>query len=158
MAPTALGYLYSAVSLNSLNTANARAVLAAGCLLGGMDDLCGYAYQACRESITIDTIDEWITFVNGLSMPDGTSTPSDLIRPTVLGPYAGRLRSDVFHFLVVTLPAMLEVQSATGSGREMLLQIFSRVPFDLFKSAIESPTFQIGKETSLLLLSVHYVN
>jgi len=27
-----------------------------------------------------------------------------------------------------------------------LLNIFSRVPFDLFKTAIESPTFQIGSD------------
>ena len=26
----------------------------------------------------------------------------------------------------------------------MMLQIFSHVPFDLFKAAIESPAFQIG--------------
>lgn len=110
-----------------------------------MEDLCEYAYQACRDSITVSTINEWIDFVDGLpSSPDGTATPSDVQRPTVLGPYAAQLRSDVFDFLVVTLPNMLDVGSATSNGRETLLRVFSRLPFDLFKSAIESPMFHIG--------------
>lgn len=158
----ALGYLYSSVSLNNLNAGNARAVLAAGCLLGGMDELCGYAYQACRDSIMVNTINEWIDFVDTLPVPsDGTATPSELPRATVFGPYALELRKDVFHFLVATLPTILEDHSSpdvsiqshgpgapsapTDNGREMtLLQIFSRLPFDLFKSAVESQTFQIG--------------
>jgi len=142
----ALGYLYSSVSLNSVSLSNARSVLAAGCLLGGMDELCSYAYQACRSSITLDTIDDWIDFVDGLSTSDGSSSPSEASRPTVLGPYASQLRSDVFHFLVVTLPTILDVQSSTSSGRDSLLRIFSRIPFDLFKSAVESPTFSIGSD------------
>jgi len=142
----AMGYLYSSVSLNSLTPSNARAVLAAGCLLGGMDELCDVAYQACRDSITVDTINEWIDFVNGIAVSDGTATPSELLRP-VLGQYAPRLRHDVFHFLVATLPTQLDVQStANTSGRDTLLQIFARVPFDLFKAAIESPTFHIGSD------------
>jgi len=141
----ALGYLYSSAALSSLSPSNARAVLAAGCLLGGMEDLCEYAYQACRDSITVNTINEWIDFVDGLpSSPDGTVSPSEVQRPTVLGPYAAQLRSDVFDFLVVTLPNMLDVGSASSNGRETLLRVFSRLPFDLFKSAIESPMFQIG--------------
>ncbi|TDL27582.1 hypothetical protein BD410DRAFT_782706 [Rickenella mellea] len=158
----ALGYLYSSVSLQSLNTSNARAVLAAGCLLGGMDDLCNIAYQACAESITVDTINEWIDFVDSLTPTDGTATPSELPRTTIFGPYAARLRNDLFHFLIVTLPTVLAAHSPPelngashgsgppvttgGPGRETLLQIFSRVPFDLFKSAIESPSFQIGSD------------
>lgn len=141
----ALGYLYSSAALNSLSPNNARAVLAAGCLLGGMDDLCEYAYQACRESITEDTINEWIDFVHGLPpSPDGTASPSEVQRPTVLGPYAAQLRNDVFDFLVVTLPNMLDVRSTTSNGRDTLLRVFSRLPFDLFKNAVESPMFQIG--------------
>lgn len=138
-----MGYLYSSTSLNNLTPSNSRTVLAAGCLLGGMDDLCNYAYQACRESITVETINEYIDFVDGLPSSDGTLTPSEVQRPTVLGPYSSQLRNDVFQFLVVTLPSMLDVQSST-SGRETLVRIFSRLPFDLFKSAVESPMFQLG--------------
>ncbi len=62
------------------------------------------------------------------------------------------MRDDVFHFLVVTLPEVLDVQSphepssASGpNGRDVLLQIFSQVPFDMFKAAVESPVFTIGR-------------
>lgn len=142
----ALGYLYSSVSANSLDSSNARAVLAAACLLGGMDDLCSYAYQACRDSISVETINEWIDFVDSLTPSDGTVTPSELTKPTIFGPYAAQLRTDVLHFLVVTLPSILEVQSPTSTGRETLLQVLARVPFDLFKYTVESPTFLIGSD------------
>jgi len=161
----ALGYLYSAVSLNLIRPDNARGVLAAACLLGGMDDLCRVAYEACRQSITVSTIDEWLDFIDNVplhSSSNGTATPDRSVQtPTsVYGFYAQRLRDDVFEFLVVTLPVLLNVyqapsvngavspsvESAPSSGRETLLQIFSRVPFDLFKAAIESATFQIGSD------------
>lgn len=152
----ALGYLYSSVSLRLIRPDNARAVLAAGCLLGGMDDLCQFAYETCRQSINVNTIGSWLEFVDTLppSSPDGSSTP-DIPPVTVFGHFAQRIRDDVFHFLVVTLPEVLEVHttpdsvpstpSGSGpSGREVLLQIFSRVPFEMFKAAVESPTFNIG--------------
>ena len=135
----ALGYLYSAVSLSLVRPENARAVLAAACLLGGMDDLSQYAYTACRQSISVDTIGAWLDFVDALPAGDGSATPAT----SVFGQYAQRLRNDVFHFLVVTLPEVLEVQGS-GGGRDTLLQIYARVPFELFKTAIESPTFVIG--------------
>ncbi|OCB84347.1 hypothetical protein A7U60_g9027 [Sanghuangporus baumii] len=180
---SALGYLYSSVSLNNLTPLNVRAVLSAGCLLGGMEELCScayqacresisvdtvnewvdfvdtgcllggmeelcsYAYQACRESISVDTVNEWVDFVDSLSPSDGSATPSEVQhRPNILGPYADLLRSDVFNYLVVTLPSVLDVHSTTGNGRDTLLGIFSRLGFDLFKSAIESSMFQIGTD------------
>ncbi|PAV24328.1 btb poz domain btb2 [Pyrrhoderma noxium] len=142
----ALGYLYSSVSLSNLTQANARGVLAAGCLLGGLEDLCHYAYHSCHESISVETIDEWINFVDSLPSEDGMTTPSEVPPPTILGPYAYQLRSDVFNFLVITLPSSLDVHSATSNGRDTLLNIFSRLGFDLFKKAIESPLFQIGSD------------
>ncbi|GJE98129.1 BTB/POZ domain-containing protein [Phanerochaete sordida] len=163
----AMGYLYSAESLNSLRPENARAVLAAACLLGGMDDLCGYAYELCRQSISIENIGEWLEFVEAIPPPasDGSSTPVEPHqmqqppRTAVFGPYAQRLREDVFHFLAVRLPSVLNVgtmstpatpQTDAGApsdaGRDTLLQIYARVPFDLFKAAVESPTFQIGSD------------
>ncbi|KAL0947068.1 hypothetical protein HGRIS_013209 [Hohenbuehelia grisea] len=149
----ALGYLYSAVSLNAIRLDNARSVLAAGSLLGGMDDLCQVAYETCQRSLSVETIGHWLEFVDSLPGPaDGTSTPEP--SHTVFGPYAQRLRDDVFHFLIVTLPDILEVQKAAPppaegqgpSGRDVLLQIFSRVPFEMFKAAVESPSFQIGSD------------
>lgn len=151
MICAALGYLYSTISLNLIRSENSRAVLAAGCLLGGMDELCRYAYGVCRQSMSVETIGGWLEFVD--TMPpqtDGTITP-ELPSTSIFGQYAQTLRDDVFHFLVVTLPEVLEVQrphqepSSGPSGRDVLLQIYSRVPFEMFKSAVESPTFVIGQ-------------
>lgn len=152
----ALGYLYSSVSMNLIQPENARAVLAAGCLLGGMSDLCTFAYDVCRNSLSVETIDQWLQFVDTTpSSGDGTATP-DLPQTSVFGLYAQRLRDDVFHFLV-TLPEVLEStppqqDASSGSGgssaRDVLLQAYSRVPFELFKSAVESPTFRIGEYLS----------
>ena len=141
------------MSINLIRPENARGVLAAGCLLGGMEDLCAYAYGACRQSISVETITEWLEFIDSIPLsPDGSLMPQSPLT-SVFGEYARRLREDVFHFLVVTLPNTLEIYSSPGSesgssqghsGRDTLLQIFSLVPFDMFKAAVESPTFQIG--------------
>jgi hypothetical protein len=147
----ALGYLYSTISLNLIRSNNSRAVLAAGCLLGGMDELCRYAYGVCRQSMSVETIGGWLEFVDTIPpQTDGTVTP-ELPSTSIFGQYAQTLRDDVFHFLVVTLPEVLEVQrphqdpSSGPSGRDVLLRIYSRVPFEMFKSAVESPTFIIGE-------------
>ena len=108
-----------------------------------MDELCNLAYQQCRESITIETIQEWIEFVEALpGSSDGTQTPAETMpRQTILGPYATQLRSDVLNFLVSTLPKHCGNNAA---GRTAMLNIFARVPFELFKFTIESPAFEIG--------------
>ncbi|KXN82572.1 BTB/POZ domain-containing protein 2 [Leucoagaricus sp. SymC.cos] len=149
----ALGYLYSSVSMSMIQASNARAVLAAGCLLGGMEDLCAFAYDVCRRSLSVETIDQWLLFVNSIpSSGDGSGTP-DLPQSSVFGLYAQKLRDDVFQFLV-TLPDILENTppqdassgSVASNARDVLLQVYSRVPFELFKSAVESPMFRIGSD------------
>jgi hypothetical protein len=148
----ALGYLYSSVAMSMIHPNNARAVLAAGCLLGGMEDLCRYSYEMYRQSISVDTIGSWIELVDSLSPSgDGSSTP-DVPKPSIFGFYGERLRDDLYHFLVESLPDILGVRQPPTSteagnetnGREVLLDIYSRLPFDLFKTAVESPTFRIG--------------
>jgi hypothetical protein len=150
----ALGYLYSAVSLSLINPGNARGVLAAGCLLGGMDDLCAYSYETCKRTMNIDNIAEWLKFMDVGSSSNGLS-PTEMPSTSVFGLYAQRLRDHIFNYLVVTLPSVLEVhptspvESASpqsSSGRDTLLRVFSLVPFDTFKNAVESPTFQIGSD------------
>jgi len=149
----ALGYLYSAAALSMIRPENARAALAAGCLLGGMDDLCQYSYEICRRSISVETIGGWIELVDTLSPSgDGTSTP-DIPKPSIFGFYAQRLKDDVYHFLVDTLPEILEVRQSvsdnnSSSGRDILLDIYSRVPFDMFKTAVESPNFRLDSTGS----------
>ncbi|KAI1788485.1 hypothetical protein LXA43DRAFT_1025341 [Ganoderma leucocontextum] len=162
----ALAYLYSAAALANVRPENARAVLAAACLLGHMDDLCNYAYEVCRQSISLDSLPSWLEFVESVPAPsDGSSTPiveQQPLRTAVFGPYAQRLRDDVFNFLVVTLPNLVNfggqaapttplpdgASSQADAGRETLVQVFARVPFDLFKAAVESPTFQLGSTHS----------
>lgn len=146
-----------------------------------MQELCEHAYEACRQSITQATIQDWLDFVESITYTphqNGSASPQVNVRSitptkTVFGPYAQRLRDDVLEYLVVTLPATLNIlqrgpangtvspspeshspPSPHGSGRDTLLDIFSRVPFDLFKTAIESPTFQIGKRFVLCYLSL----
>ena len=151
---TALAYLYSSSALANVRPENARSVLAAACFLGRMDDLCNYAYEMCRMSINLDTLPAWLDFVDSVtpSSSDGTSTPvvehHQHMRTAVLGPYAQRLREDVFNFLVVTLPSLVNFGTPStpatptapdgatqpaDTGRDTLLQVFSRVPFDLFR-------------------------
>ena len=128
-----------------------------------MDELCNYAFEICRQSISVDNISEWLEFVEAIPTPsDGSSTPIEPqhlapSRTAVFGPYADRLKNDIFHFLVVTLPNLLNINGLSSpvtpqgdsqpsdAGRDTLLQVFSRVPFDLFKAVVESPTFQIGQ-------------
>jgi hypothetical protein len=99
-----------------------------------------------------------LQFIDSISpSPDGTT------RPSVFGPYAERLRTDVFRFLVIILPTVLHAfqspadapspqPNANGhhatveaSGKDALQQIYSRLPFDFFKHAVESPEFAIGE-------------
>ncbi len=158
-----MAYLYSAAALADVRPENARAVLAAACLLGRMDDLCNYAYEVCRQSITLESLPSWLEFVDSVpASSDGSSTPiveHQPLRTAVFGPYAQRLRDDIFSFLVVTLPNLVNfggqatpttplpegASSHADAGRETLVQVFARVPFDLFKAAVESPTFQLGR-------------
>ena len=151
----ALGYLYSAISSTRIRPENARAVLAAGCLLGGMEDLCRYAYETCRQSITVETISGWVEFIDSIPSSTDASTTPDTPKPTIFGQYAKRLKDDVYHFLVDTLPEILEVRHPASeaptsgpSGRDVLLQIYSLVPFEMFKTAVESPHFRLDPSGS----------
>ncbi len=155
--PPALGYLYSPASLALIRPENARGVLAAGCLLGGMDVLCNHAYDICRQSINLDTIASWLALIDTIPS-DGVTTPDTSPSPSsIFGFYAQRFRGDVLHFLMVTLPTSLDSGdplapsrsdpaslSSARSGRDTLLRIFSQTQFDVFKEVVESPVFLIG--------------
>lgn len=222
----ALGYLYSSRSLEMLTPSNARAVLAAACFLGGLPDLCAYAYETCRDSISIETIQEWLRFIetvppppeetgnnnnnnnnNSSSNSNSNSNSNNTTGPTtdinrhqpiptsLFGPYAAQLRADILHFLISTLPHALQAftaaqppsspslsssssvtatvtpfgsadsqqthalngksstsasspssSSQSANGLQTLLQIYSHVPFEMFKQAVESPELPIGSD------------
>jgi hypothetical protein len=98
--------------------------------------------------MSVQTVVPWLEFVDSVpSSADGSTSPN-MPSTSVYGQYAQKLRDDVFHFLVVTLPEVLEVtrpqQDSSSSGRDALLQIYARVPFEMFRAAVESPTFSIG--------------
>lgn len=114
-----------------------------------MDDLCIYSYETCKRSMSIDNIADWLKFVDSGPSSDSLS-PTEMSSTSIFGLYAQRLRNDIFTYLVVTLPHVLAIQSTSpvesdsSQSRDTLLQVFSLIPFDMFKTAVESPTFQIG--------------
>ena len=63
-----------------------------------MDDLCDYTYDTCRQAINLDTINDWLAFVDGIPGSDGSLSPEQTLT-SVFGQYARRLRDEVFHFL-----------------------------------------------------------
>src|SRR5260221_11773322 len=100
-----------------------------------MEELCQYSYTACRQSMSVETIGLWLEFVDNVpSSTDGSTSPS-MPSISIFGQYAQKLRDDVFHFLVVTLPEVLEVTKAqhdsmlNSSGRDACLQIYELLPF-----------------------------
>jgi len=136
-----------------------------------MNDLVQYAYETCRQTLSVENIGSWLDFLDTMprqppSSPSSSEAPLKVSPNTVFGPFAQRLQDDVFHFLVVTLPEILDIHNPEAAhpelsgttpgktGREILLQIFSRVPFEIFKAAVESPTFHIGERALHLLLFV----
>lgn len=120
-----------------------------------MDELSNYAYQLCLQSLSPDTILDWLNFLESIPATDAQGHPDP---STVFGPYAKQLRQDILNFLTVSLPLTLsafppgELSPISPSGittndstpgQEDLLRVYARLPFDLFKRALESPQFPL---------------
>ena len=73
-----------------------------------MDELCNYAYQACRDAITVDTIGEWIEFVD--TLPSGSGSGSDGTSATLTAPGIGGVGSRS------SMLAVSEEVAASGRG------------------------------------------
>jgi hypothetical protein len=119
-----------------------------------MDELCAHALAVCRESINVETISDWLSWIDGLHGPAVPSTPSssavstpisatpppaqEIPMSTIYGPYAQILRNDVFDFLTSTLPAQLQAAADEGGEEptEALLGIFATASFE---SASDDP-------------------
>lgn len=146
----ALGYLYSPYQVGLVNPGNARSVVAAACLLGGMPELADIAFDCCRASISPSTIVDWVNFVE--SMPPGPPPDATPAYPqgqtSVFGPYLEQFRDLVYGYLIVTLPNVLQAFTAgeQGSGCDELLSVYSQLPFDTLKQAVESPAFPAGSD------------
>jgi hypothetical protein len=75
-----------------------------------------------------------------LALPQIPPTPSPA---SIFGVFGPRLREDVFQFLVVSLPEQLS-SGERGTTSRALVDVYSRLPFEYFKAAVESPNLQIG--------------
>ena len=146
----ALGYLYSPYQVGLVNPSNARSVVAAACLLGGMPELADIAFECCRASISASTIVDWVNFVESMPPPyppDATPTyPQG--QTSVFGPYLAQFRELVYGYLIVTLPNVLQAFAPVedGNGWDELLGIYSQLPFDTLKQAIESTAFPASSD------------
>ncbi|KIY51007.1 hypothetical protein FISHEDRAFT_38620, partial [Fistulina hepatica ATCC 64428] len=138
-----VGYLYSTRALEMVTRENTRSVLAAACLLGGMDELCQYAYEMCRSSIDLDSISHWLSFIE--SVEAVSADPSNPPSRSLLDHYVQRLKADVFEFITAALPSKLEAPTQQN-GRDVLAKVFAKMSFEMFKASVESPTFQIGSD------------
>ncbi|KAF8710745.1 btb poz protein, partial [Rhizoctonia solani] len=134
---------------------NARSVVAAACLLGGMPELADLAFECCRASISASTIVDWVKFVESIPLPptpaptsDATPTNYPQGQTSVFGPYLTQFRDLVYGYLIVTLPNVLHAFAAPeeGNGWDELLGIYTQLPFDTLKQAIESPAFPAGTD------------
>jgi hypothetical protein len=145
----ALGHLYSPYQVGLVNPGNARSVVAAACLLGGMPELADIAFDCCRASISPSTIVDWVNFVE--SMPPGPPPDATPAYPqgqtSVFGPYLAQFRELVYSYLIVTLPNVVQafIAAEESSGWDELLSIYSQLPFDTLKQAVESPVFPAGE-------------
>ncbi|QRV86199.1 hypothetical protein RhiJN_14217 [Ceratobasidium sp. AG-Ba] len=146
----ALGYLYSPYQVGLVNPGNARSVVAAACLLGGMPELAEIAFEYCRASISPSTIVDWVNFIE--SMPPGAPQDAAAAYPqgqtTVFGPYLTQFRDLVYGYLIVTLPNALHTFASPeqGSGWDELLSVYTQLPFETLKHAIESPAFPASSD------------
>lgn len=128
-----------------------------------MDDLSAYAYEVCRGAISPETLDDWLHFLE--TIPSGSDTE---MNQSIFGPFTRRLRDDIFTYLIVTLPQILQVSSSQQNGQTQgesqpvgdggwnaLLSVYSRLPFELFKDAVESPAFPISENPRTLSCERH---
>ncbi|KAF8298171.1 hypothetical protein DL93DRAFT_2091395 [Clavulina sp. PMI_390] len=117
----ALGFLYSSASISLVSPLNARTVLATGCLLGGMDALCAHAYDVCKNSISIDTLDDWLEFLQQLPLPSSSSDTASVSgsnsgTATPNGGLASPSPSTVTAPVPLPLPAHLQYGSSGGTS------------------------------------------
>lgn len=57
-----------------------------------MDDLCAHAYELCKNSISVETLDDWLGFIQELPFPSSSSSSTDspsasaAVSPSVTSP------------------------------------------------------------------------
>lgn len=116
---------------NDLVTAsNARAVLATAYLFGS-PALVQRAYAVCSSSLSADNVVQYVNWLDQRIPHTANGFAADY------GEYSSRLRSDIVNFLIRTLPGNV------GPKSQALVDVYAALPYELFKSCVESPDFPI---------------
>ncbi|KAL1409555.1 hypothetical protein Q8F55_003540 [Vanrija albida] len=156
----AIQHLYHP-STHIVTPENARSVLAAAYLFGGMPELVQHAYSVASESISASNVVDYVHWLdagsrrpaaNGFAFGSvgapAPAPPSGVWADPATAPYgewSARLRSDVLTFLIRTLPAQLHASGGEGTlaTDARLLAAYAPLPFDLFKHCVEAPELPI---------------
>ncbi|WVF66900.1 hypothetical protein IAT40_001643 [Kwoniella sp. CBS 6097] len=152
----ALQHLYNP-SQHLINVHNARSVLPTSYLLGGMPELAHHAYTVMHSSLNADYVSEYVQWLN--VNPDqnaGGIRNRGAVGGTVdswigssssgegrYGEWSARLKQDVLDYLLHALPRKIISDNSPITADPRLLSVYSKLPYDLFKSLIENPELPI---------------
>ncbi|WWC60145.1 uncharacterized protein I303_102709 [Kwoniella dejecticola CBS 10117] len=164
----ALQHLYNP-SHNLATPTNAKSILATAYLLGGMTELVHHSYEIIRSSIGAENIIETIQWLsqpgdilsngfrngngNGASTPSGHSqvSTSTTTRESWVGDesenrygdWTAKLKKDLNEYLLHRLPEQFSTSNQTLTQSSEIISIFSKLPYELFKSTLESKELPI---------------
>ncbi|GAA5867818.1 hypothetical protein JCM1840_003454 [Sporobolomyces johnsonii] len=170
-----LASLYNPSVLSLLSPENAPAVLATATFLG-LDYLAALAYESCEASLRKATdpeeIDAWVRFIEREKGPAGVYPPpgssgsnsphvvpgspalSSDFPPSAngkangtLASYEAKLRTCLLD-RIVRLPAEMGafVPATAAQNQPRLVDVLKRLPFELFKAAVEDSRFAVPSE------------
>ncbi|WVQ74493.1 hypothetical protein IAR50_004094 [Cryptococcus sp. DSM 104548] len=155
-----LQHLYNP-SLGLIQPGNARAVLATAFLFGGMPELVHQAYFITRDSIDANNA---VDLVHWLGVPlepamygqqppakasNGVQSGEGGISAWLDNPYPRygewtvRLKHDVINYLLNDLPERVVQEGKLATPDNALVATYSLLPYELFKSLVESPDLPI---------------
>ncbi|GAA5966820.1 hypothetical protein JCM21900_006101 [Sporobolomyces salmonicolor] len=169
-----LASLYNPSVLSLLTPENAPEVLATAAFLG-LDHLAALAYESCESSLRKATdpeeIDAWVRFIerekgpagaypagssggnSPLVVPGSPALSSDF-PPSANGkmnsastPYEAKLRVGLLD-RIVRLPAEMGafVPATAAQNQPRLVDVLKRLPFELFKAAVEDSRFSVPSD------------
>nr|ODO02502.1 hypothetical protein L204_01238 [Cryptococcus depauperatus CBS 7855] len=158
----ALQHLY-APSLNLIHPNNARAVLATAFLFGGMPEVIHRSYLVIRDSLdasNVANLVHWLGSPSESSVMYGSKTTNGQTASTKDGEngislwlddsfpqyreWTVRLKHNVLDYLLRVLPEQVVQEGKLASPDSSLLIAYSHLPYDLFKSLVESSEFPIA--------------
>ncbi|WWD16618.1 hypothetical protein CI109_101047 [Kwoniella shandongensis] len=166
----ALQHLYNPCQRH-VSPSNSRSVLATAFLLGGMPELVHHAYTICRDTLDSTNINEYVNWIGSSSanhlngfrdastmygsvkVQDGQATVqrssesegsiwAEESHPRY-GEWTIRLKHDIADFLLRVLPEQIGEEGKSLTNDPRLLSTYVNLPYDLFKSCVESPDLPI---------------